>query len=288
MLSCRVDGVKNSSNDRALTSSPSERRPRDKRAPTVQSVRHAVELLRCVSQAQPEIGISELARRVRMHKSSVSRLISTLAAAHLVERNSQTERVRLGFGLVALASPLLSRSGLAQAAGPKLTALAERSGETVNLSVWDGRQAISVYQALGTNAITHYAAPGQTNPAHCTASGKLLLAFASQSEIDEILSAPLQRFTDNTRTSPAVLRRELLQIRSEARAVNRGEFASDVGAVAALVRDVEGQAMAALTITLPNYRFAAERQTELLTMVEATAREISDQLGYRPSQSMAP
>ena len=145
-----------------------------------------------------------------------------------------------------------------------------------------------VYQALGTNAITHYAAPGQSNPAHCTASGKLLLAFASENEIDEILSAPLARFTENTRTSPAVLQRELRQIRLEARAINHGEFASDVGAVAALVRDGEGQALAALTITLPNYQFAVERQTELLTMVEATAREISDQLGYRPSQSLGP
>lgn len=258
-----------------------------KRPPTVHAVRHAVEVLRCISQAQPEIGISELARRVGMHKSSVSRLISTLAAAHLVERNAQTERVRLGFGLVALASPLLSGSGLTQAAGPKLTALAERSGETVNLSVWDGRQAISVYQALGTNAITHYAAPGQSNPAHCTASGKLLLAFAAASEIDEILSSPLQQFTEHTRTSPVVLRQELQKIRAEGLAINHGEFANDVGAVAAVVRNMDGQAAAVVTITVPIYRFSPSRQTELLSLVDAAGREISAQLGYRQSPSAA-
>ena len=252
-----------------------------KREPTVHSVRHAVELLRCIAQAQPEISISEAARRVGLHKSSVSRLIATLVAEHLVERNPQTEGVRLGFGLVALAAPLLSGSGLPQVARARIAALAERSGETVNLSIWDGSQAVSVFQALGTNAITHYAAPGQSNPAHCTASGKLLLAFAASAEIERVLAGPLTRYTERTCTDPAVLARELPQIRREGRAVNRGEFAIDVGAVAAIVRDMDGQARAVVTVTLPMYRFSQEREADLLAMVEATASEISAQLGYQ-------
>jgi DNA-binding IclR family transcriptional regulator len=252
-----------------------------RRPPTVHAVRHAIDVLRCVAQASPEISVSEAARRVGLHKSSVSRLIATLAAEHLVERNPQTEGVRLGFGLMALAAPLVSATALPQAAQPRLVALAERSGETVNLSVWDGRQAISVVQALGTNAITHYAAPGQSNPAHCTASGRVLLAFAEQAEIDRILAGPLERYTEHTCTEPAVLARELPRIRDKGLAVNRGEFSSDVGAVAAIVRDIDQRARAAVTITLPMYRFPVKRQGELLAMVGATAAEISAQLGYR-------
>ena len=253
-----------------------------RRSSTVQAVQHAIEVLRCVSQTQPEIGVSEIARRVGLHKSSISRLVSTLAAEHLLERNERTEGVRLGFSLVALAAPLLSGAGLTQAAQPQINALAERSGETVNLSVWDGHQAVSVHQALGTNAITHYATPGQINPAHCTASGKLLLAFASQDEIDKALSGRLQRFTEHTKTSPAVLARELAQIRTEGRAINHGEYASDVGAVAAGVRNMDGRTLAVVTIPAPAYRFSSGRQTELMAMVEATAAVISAQLGYRP------
>ena len=162
-----------------------------------------------------------------------------------------------------------------------VAALAERSGETVNLSVWDGHQAISVYQALGSNAITHYAAPGQINPAHCTASGKLLLAFASEHEIDKILSGKLHRFTEHTKTSSATLRKELVQIRAEGSAINYGEFANDVGAVAAVVRNMDGHAQAVVTITVPIYRFSSERQAMLIEMVVATASAISAQLGYR-------
>ncbi|MBS7700830.1 MULTISPECIES: IclR family transcriptional regulator [unclassified Chelatococcus] len=252
-----------------------------KREPTVHAVRHAVELIRCIAQAQPEISVSEIARRIGLHKSSVSRLIATLVAEHILERNPQTDGVRLGFGLVALAAPLLSGTGLPQAAQTRVATLAERSGETVNLSVWDGEQAISVFQALGTNAITHYAAPGQSNPAHCTASGKLLLAFASAAEIERVLAEPLMRYTEHTCTDPAVLARELPQIRAEGRAINRGEFASDVGAVAALVRDMDGRARAAVTITVPMYRFSPEREADLLALVEATASDISAQLGYQ-------
>lgn len=258
------------------------------RPSTVQAVQHAIDVLRCVSQTQPEIGVSEIARRVGLHKSSVSRLVATLAAEHLLERNTQTDGVRLGFSLVALAAPLLAGTGLTQAAQPQLTALAERSGETVNLSVWDGHQAVSVHQALGTNAITHYAAPGQINPAHCTASGKLLLAFATQEEIDKVLSGKLQRFTEHTNTSPTALAKELVRIRAEGRAINHGEYSSDVGAVAAAVRNMDGQTLAVVTITVPAYRFPPDRQAELLAMVEATASVISAQLGYRPQTASKP
>ncbi|CAH1658302.1 MULTISPECIES: IclR family transcriptional regulator [unclassified Chelatococcus] len=258
-----------------------------KREPTVHAVRHAVELLRCIAQAQPEITISEVARRIGLHKSSVSRLIATLVAEHILERSPQTDGVRLGFGLVALAAPLLSGTGLPQAARARIATLAERSGETVNLSIWDGGQAVSVFQALGTNAITHYAAPGQSNPAHCTASGKLLLAFASDVEIERILAEPLTRYTEHTCTDPAILASELPRIRTEGRAINRGEFASDVGAVAALVRDMDGRARAAVTITVPMYRFSPERETDLLALVEVTASDISAQLGYQRGQGNA-
>ncbi len=254
-----------------------------RRSTTVHAVQHAIHVLRCASQAPSGIGVSDLARTVGLHKSTVSRLVATLVAEHLLQRNADTDKIGPGLGLVALAAPLLSTADLLRAAQPQLTALAERSGETVNLSVWDGHHAVSVYQALGTNAITHYATPGQAIPAHCTASGKVLLAFASAQEIDSVLSVKLRRFTEHTTTSPGLLRAQLIEIRATGRAINFGEFASDVGAVAAVIRDIGGQALAAVTITVPTYRFSPERQSQLLAMAESTASFISAQLGYRPA-----
>jgi len=249
-------------------------------APTVAAVKHAIDVLRVIAGGGSPLGISQIARNVGLHKSTVSRLVATLEAEHLVERAPGSDRVRLGLGLAALAASVLPGLGLSQASRPRLAALAELSGETVNLGVWTGQEAISVDQAVGTSAITHYAAPGQSNPAHSTATGKLLLAFAPADEIDAVLSAPLTAHTPHTTTDPETLRNQLLPIRRDGWAINIGEFAEDVGAVAAAVRDHSGTTVAAITITVPMYRFGEQRRGELLAMVRETAAAVSAQLGW--------
>ena len=252
--------------------------PRQRRDPTIHAARHAIEVLRCISQARPEIGVSEIARRVGMHKSSVSRLISTLEAQHVVERNRDTDRVSLGTGLLAIAAPLMAKVGISQASRLRMAKLAEDSAETVNLSVWDGREGVSVDQTLGPNAITHFAAPGQANPAHCTAAGKVLLAFSSAADIKLVLSGELGRYTEHTITDAEKLREQIEQIRRDGFAVNHGEFSAEAGAVAALVRDIHGYPSAALTITVPMYRFGEDRERALLALVREAANDISGQI----------
>lgn len=244
------------------------------------AVRHAIEILRGFTSSEPEQGVSEIARRIGLHKSSVSRLVATLEQAHLLERDRETKRIRLGAGLVGLAAPLLANVEVAEAARPYLTDLARRSGETISYSIWDGAEAVSLQQALGGNAIAHYAPPGSRIPAHCTASGKLLLAFAPPEDIDRVLAGKLARYTPRTVCDRARLRAELAGIRAHGYAVNAGEFAADVGAAAAPVYKLGGQVIGALAATVPIYRFEAARRTELITMVVETAQRLSTRLGH--------
>ena len=250
------------------------------RDPTVTAVRHAIEILRGFSVHAPEQGISEIAQRVGLHKSSVSRLVGTLEQDHLLERDAATRRVRLGAGLISLAAPVLGNLRPAETARPLLAELARRSGETISFSVWDGAGAVSVEQALGGNAIAHYAPPGARNPAHCTASGKLLLAFAAPVDIDRTLAGKLERYTPRTVCDRARLRGELGTIRARGFALNAGEFAPDVGAVAAVVRKAGGDVVGAVTATVPMYRFDIPRQRELTAMVQDTALQVSKRLGF--------
>jgi DNA-binding IclR family transcriptional regulator len=254
--------------------------PAGPRAPTVIAVRHALDILRGFSAEAPQQGVSEIARRMGLHKSSVSRLVATLEQDHLLERDRETNRIRLGVGLISLAAPLLVNVKVAAAARPYLAELAQRSGETINFSIWDGAGAVSLEQALGGNAIAHYAPPGSRNPAHCTASGKLLLAYAPPGEIERTLARPLERFTPRTVCDAAKLRAEIATIRSRGYALNAGEFAPDVGAVAAVVRNVEGEVVGAITATVPTYRFEAARRAELTELVRDTAAGLSKRLGY--------
>src|SRR6185503_10277750 len=168
------------------------------RPPHVLSVRHAVEILRCLASDPPLVGVSEIASVVGLHKSSVSRMIATLEEADLVERDAESRRIRLGRGLLGLVAPLLPAVRAVDAALPQLVDLAQRCGETISISVWDGAGAVNLEQVLGARAVKHYAARGSRNPAHATASGKLLLAFASAATVERVLSRDLRRFTPRT------------------------------------------------------------------------------------------
>ncbi len=262
----------------ASTANASEK-AKPRRDPTVHAARHVIEILRCISQSHPEVGVSDIARHVKLHKSSVSRLIATLVAQRVVERNAMTDRVCLAPGFLAIAAPLINQMGVSQASRQRMSALARESAETVNLSIWDGREGISIDQTLGPNAITHYATPGQNNPPHCTAAGKVLLAFASAADVQAVMSGEFVRYTPRTQTDPVALAKELNRIRETDTAVNRGEFSEDAGAVAAIVRNVHGQPTAALAITAPMFRFSKARERVLLDLVRAAAQDISGCIG---------
>ncbi|MBK1624492.1 IclR family transcriptional regulator [Afifella marina] len=249
------------------------------RRPGVAAARHAVEVLRCVSQAGGSIGINEIARRIGLHKSSISRVVATLEDEGLLEREPASERIILGIGLIAIAAPILTSRGISTIAHKHMERLAHDTGETASFSVWNGLEAISLDQVIGTNAITHYAGPGQSNAPHCTASGKLLLAFAPEAEIEAILAESLPRHTPHTITDPQALRGQIDEIRMRGFAINRGELSEDAGGISAIVRDLRHRPVGAITITLPMYRFDEARQDELVRQVCNAASRISLEMG---------
>jgi DNA-binding IclR family transcriptional regulator len=246
----------------------------------VLSVRHAIEILRCLSHETPLLGITDIASTVGMHKSSVSRIIATLAEDDLVERDAASRRVRLGPGLLSLVAPLLGSIRVVDMAMPQLAELAQRCGETISVSVWDGAGAVNLGQALGGNAVKHYAAPGSRNPAHATASGKLLLAFAPAEAAERILARELRRFTPRTIGTRSGLLAEIATIRRQGYATNDGELSLDVGAVAAPVRNEKGVVVAAITATVPMYRFTTSRRRPLTELVISAAERVSARLGF--------
>jgi DNA-binding IclR family transcriptional regulator len=249
-------------------------------ASTVLSVRHAIEILRNFSSEAPLLGITDIASRVGLHKSSVSRLVATLEEDDLVERDPSTRRIRLGRGLLSLTAPLLESVRFVDATLPQLSELAQRSGETISLSVWDGSGAVNLKQVLGGKAVKHYATPGSRNPAHATAAGKLLLAFAPDEIIERTLARNLIRFTPRTLCSRTGILAEIATIRRQGYALNEGELALDVGAVAAPARNDKGAVVAAITATVPMYRFTATNRKQLIEFVQDTADTISTRLGF--------
>ncbi len=137
----------------------------------VQSLDRALDILKLLG-SEPEMRVTDLARRLEVHKSTAFRLLSTLEEHGLVEQNPTTEKYRLGYGLVRLASAVVGEIDLARASRPVLEELAARTSETVNLAILQGEQVVNIDQIAAPNLVVNVNWVGKQTPLHCTSMGK--------------------------------------------------------------------------------------------------------------------
>jgi DNA-binding IclR family transcriptional regulator len=246
----------------------------------IQSVQRATRLLKAFDSGPAELGVSELSRRVDLHKSTVSRLLATLESEGLLERVPATDKYRLGFMLVRLAGQVTHFGDLREAARSVLLDLAERSRETIHLAVLDGEEVVNVEQLSGPHMVREASWVGRRTPLHCAANGKALLAFLPPGQIERILSKPLLAITEQTITGPRRLRRELDLIRERGYAQALGEIEEGLHGVAAPIRDASGTVIASVSVSGPAYRMTADRLPELGALVVEAAAQISNRLGF--------
>ena len=243
------------------------------RSGSIQSVERAVAVLKLFGEAEPELGVSELARRLKLHKSTVSRLLATLQARGLVARDG--DRFLPGPELARLGSLAIRGFALVKVARDPLARLAEETGEAVNLAVREDDRVLNVYQVGTAHFVGVKDWTGRATPLHCSANGKALLAFGDS------LPAELPALTDRTITDPGVLRAELERVRERGFAVALEELEVGLHAVAAPVLDWSGESVAAVSVSAPSYRLPADRLDVAGARCRAAAEEISAHLGYR-------
>lgn len=246
----------------------------------IQSVQRAAALLKAFDDGPAELGVTELSRRARLHKSTASRLLATLEREGLLERVPGTEKYRLGFGLVRLAARVTHFGDVRLAARPALAALAEASRETVHLAVLDGDEVVNVEQVAGPHIVGMSSWVGRRTPPHCVANGKALLAFQPDEAIERVLAAPLARLTERTIVDPGRLRAELAEVRRRGYATALGEIEEGLHAVAAPVRDASGRVVASVSVSGPSYRVRAARIDEIGALTLDAAARISERLGF--------
>lgn len=255
---------------------------------TLNSVRNAARLLVAFSLERPELGVTELSRALGLGKSTVHRLVSTLAAFGLVELNPETRKYRLGLKLIELGTVRLAQIELREQARPYLRRLSAQTQETVHLAILDEAAVIYIEKIESPQPLRVSSWVGKRNPAYCTGVGKTLLAYQPAATIEELVASGLMAHTPTTLTDPARLRAELAAIRTRGYALDNEEFQVGVRCVAAPVRDWTGQVVAALSVTAPAQRMSGSRAASLVTPVIETAAEISRQMGYvpRPSRTL--
>ncbi len=231
--------------------------------------------------AAHEMNLTELARKVSLGKSSVFRLLMTLARRGYVEKNPQSERYRLTYRLFAVANPAADRFGLREAAHPVMERLVLRSGETVNLGVLDGTRVVNLHKVESRHPLRLYLQVEGGAPAHATALGKVLLAALEPEEVARRLQGRrLDRLTSRTISDRRSLWRALAKVRKQGFAIDDEECSLGLRCVAAPIRDHRGLVVAALSISGLGQRLPVPVLSRLAENVQVAAREISERLGF--------
>lgn len=240
-----------------------------------QAADRALQMLLAFSPQHSELGVTHLAQALGVHKSTASRLAATLEGRGFLQRVPGRRTYRLGPELGRLGLIALGKHDLLAAARGVMEDLAQRTGETVNLAILDPQaEAVNIAQADGPHIVGIGYWTGRRNKLHCSAIGKVLLAFGGT----ELGKGPYEAFTPRTVTDASTLRTQLEQIRQKGWATALGELEEGLHAVAAPVVDPLGQCQAALSISGPSYRLPPERLQEFAPLCVEAAREIGTHL----------
>lgn len=246
----------------------------------VRSVERAIAILDLLAQGGWQTG-ADVARELRVHRSTALRLLGTLERHGLVERDQRTAKYRLGRRLPQLASVVTGEFDLRYVARPVCESLAGALGETVTLDVLAGDVIVPIEQATASTSMVSVNWLGRRTPVHCTASGKVILAFAPQSVRLRLLAHPLERSTVHTITDRAELERQLDSAREAGVARTFEELELGLDAIAAPVFGADGEVVAALDVSGPSHRLRQEGRPELLRMTQEGAADLSRRLGFR-------
>ena len=241
---------------------------------TVASVARALKLLEELRDSDTGLGVNELARRIGVNASTASRLLATLQAAGMVQRDSAGGPYRLGLSLVTLADRVIARLDVQALARPVLVELMERTGETATLSIPGEREAITVDSVPSRASVVSMARLGRPSVSHATAVGKVMLAFGGGPLPPERNLTPL---TPRTITDRADLASEVRAVRERGYGTVFGEREVDVNAIAAPAWDRNGRLAAIIGIQAPATRL--EDPTAVLAPLLDGAATLTRALG---------
>lgn len=241
----------------------------------IQSLARGLKILDILSQVQESVSVTELAERLGVDKGSASRLAATLVHYGYAEKDELTRRYHLGPQVVTLSRSLLARLPLREAAKPFLHQLMESTGECAHLAVPAQGKVLYIDQVELPATLRVNAQVGTLNPLHCTALGKVLLAFG-----DLELPPTLESYTQHTLTEPNRLRKNLEQVRLDGYAVDDEEFDLGVRCIAVPVFDFRGKVTGSIGISGPATRITPERLPELAVRVVKIGKALSERMSF--------
>lgn len=255
---------------------------KDKSEYIIQAVSHALDLLEQFHNDVDELGVTELSKRLKLHKNNVFRLLATLESRGYIEQNKATENYRLGLKSLELGQTFIKQMGLLRQAKLTLEQLVHECNETAYVAIFKENHVVYLDVVETDMTVRVVSRVGSRLPAYCTAAGKVHLANLSEEELDSLLPKTLEGFTPNTHTTLSGLKADLETVREQGYAFDNEELDPGVRCIAAPIRDYTRRIVGAISLSGPSMRFTTERmEKELTPLVVDAAAALSTRLGYR-------
>lgn len=246
---------------------------------TIGSVTKAIEVIEYIAYSKKPLGVTEISNGLNYGSSGTYHLLNTLKQSNILVQNEETKKYSLGLKLWKIGMLAYGKNHISNILRPYLKKLKDMTGETANLIILDNEHIVYIAQEESDKLVKMFTTTGAIAPVHCTAGGKVLLAFMDEEEREEILdSIKLEKFTEKTIVNKEDLIEEMEQIRKTGYGFDYEEREMGVSCIGAPVFDLHDEALACITISGPTARFTEENKEKWSKIILDIANEANNHL----------
>lgn len=245
----------------------------------IKSIDKALDLLEFLSVNEQETSITEISKNLHLGLSTVHRILFTLKSRGYVIQNRNTKKYRIGIKLFTLSCAVQSTKCLIEITKSYLRQLSQSTNETANLAILEGREVVYIAKNESSEVLSTNIKIGTRLPAHCTALGKVLLAFISDGEFENLYKRgePLSSLTSKSISSSEELKKNLRKAKKQGYAFDREEYKIGINCIGVPIF-ARNEAIAAISITGPASRFTIDEMEKIKGKLMTISKEISNQL----------
>ncbi len=246
---------------------------------TIASVKKAIDVIEYIAYSEKEVGVTEISNGLDYGISATYHLLNTLKECNIIVQNERTKKFKLGLKLWQIGMLAYGQNHISISLKPYLKKLKELTGETANLTIMDNYKIVYIAQEESDRLVKMFTTTGATAPLHCTAAGKILLAYKPK-EVQELIldKIELTKYTDNTIMTKRDLVEEISEIRKNGYGFDREERELGVSCIGAPIFDLNDEAIACMTISGPTARFTEENKNKWIDIILKISNEATDYL----------
>jgi DNA-binding IclR family transcriptional regulator len=253
----------------------------DKKTAALQSVQNGLRIVKLFTHERPIWGITEIANKLQLNKSTANRLVTDLAAEGFLQK--EQNKYTLGFSLLSISGVITSHLEIHRESKDILKKVVGDLGETAHIAVLEGNEITYVHKIECLDPVPLNSSIGKKNPVSCTSSGKVLVAFQKKNVISRVLEEGLPRLGPNSVTDPEQFIHQLSQVKEQGYCICINELHENSVSIAAPIKDYTGEVAAAISVVGSRERIDDQKITPFTATIIKAAEDISLRLGYIPA-----